>query len=150
MQPDVGFHVASVHSIGRCDGPGFTNPWIEKYIFPGAYTPALSEVLPAVERAGLIVTDIEIWRLHYAYTLAQWRQRFVANWDRVKRIYDERFCRMWEFYLAGGEMSFRYQGQMVFQLQLAKRLDALPMVRDYMIPAASAQARRAPARQWNA
>jgi len=126
--------VALIHSIGRSDGPGATNPWIAKYIFPGGYVPALSEVLPAVERAGLIVTDIEIWRLHYAHTLAEWRRRFTANWDRAKAIYDERFCRMWEFYLAGAEMAFRYQGQMVFQLQLTKRVDALPTARDYMLP----------------
>ena len=126
--------VALVHSIGRSDGPGATNPWIAKYIFPGGYVPALSEVLPAVERAGLIVTDIEILRLHYAKTLAEWRRRFTANRERAKRLYDERFCRMWEFYLAGAEMAFRYQGQMVFQMQLTKRVDALPIARDYMMP----------------
>jgi cyclopropane-fatty-acyl-phospholipid synthase len=93
--------VALVHSIGRSDGPGVTNPWIAKYIFPGGYTPALSEVLPAVERAGLIVTDVEILRLHYALTLAQWRRRFVAKRHEARSLYDERFCRMWEFYLAG-------------------------------------------------
>lgn len=128
--------VAVIHSIGRADGPGVTNPWILKYIFPGGYTPALSEVLPAVERAGLMVTDVEILRLHYAKTLADWRSRFVANWDRARQLYDERFCRMWEFYLASAEMGFRYQGLMVFQLQLAKRVDALPITRDYMIPVA--------------
>jgi cyclopropane-fatty-acyl-phospholipid synthase len=128
--------IALIHSIGRSVGPGATNPWIAKYIFPGSYTPALSEVLPAVERAGLIVTDIEVLRLHYAYTLADWRRRFVANWDRAKELYDERFCRMWEFYLAGAEMGFRHQGLMVFQLQLAKRVGALPLTRDYMLPAA--------------
>ncbi len=133
--------VALVHSIGRSDGPGTTNPWIAKYIFPGGYVPALSEVLPAVERAGLVVTDIEILRLHYARTLAEWRHRFVSNWDRAKRLYDERFCRMWEFYLAGAEMAFRYQGQMVFQMQLTKRVDALPVVRDYMVPAGTGEAR---------
>ena len=126
--------VALIHSIGRSDGPGATNPWVTKYIFPGGYTPALSEVLPAIERAGLMVTDVEILRLHYAYTMADWRRRFVANWDRVKELYDERFCRMWEFYLAGSEMGFRHQGLMVFQLQLAKRVDALPLRRDYMLP----------------
>jgi cyclopropane-fatty-acyl-phospholipid synthase len=126
--------VALVHCIGRSDGPGVTNPWIAKYIFPGGYVPALSEVLPAVERSGLYVTDIEILRLHYAKTLAEWRRRFVANWDRASRLYDERFCRMWEFYLAGAEMAFRYQGQMVFQMQLTKRVDALPLARDYMMP----------------
>jgi cyclopropane-fatty-acyl-phospholipid synthase len=126
--------VALIHSIGRSDGPGATNSWIAKYIFPGGYTPALSEVLPAVERAGLFVTDIEILRLHYARTLADWRCRFVANWNRAKELYDERFCRMWEFYLAGCEMGFRHQGLMVFQLQVAKRIDALPLTRDYMQP----------------
>jgi cyclopropane-fatty-acyl-phospholipid synthase len=127
--------VALVHCIGRSDGPGVTNPWIAKYIFPGGYVPALSEVLPAVERSGLYVTDIEILRLHYAKTLAEWRRRFVANRERASRLFDERFCRMWEFYLAGAEMAFRYQGQMVFQMQLTKRVDALPLVRDYMQPA---------------
>jgi cyclopropane-fatty-acyl-phospholipid synthase len=126
--------VALIHSIGRSDGPGVTNPWIAKYIFPGGYTPALSEVLPVVERSGLMVTDIEILRLHYAMTLAEWRKRFVANWERAARLYDERFCRMWEFYLAGAEMGFRYQGLIVFQMQVAKRVDALPLVRDYMTP----------------
>jgi cyclopropane-fatty-acyl-phospholipid synthase len=126
--------VALIHTIGRSDGPGVTNPWIAKYIFPGGYTPALSEILPAIEKAGLIVTDIEILRLHYAMTLADWRRRFLANWEAAKNLYDERFCRMWEFYLAGAEMGFRYQGLAVFQLQLAKRVDALPIVRDYMMP----------------
>jgi cyclopropane-fatty-acyl-phospholipid synthase len=126
--------VALIHAIGRSDGPGVTNPWIAKYIFPGGYTPALSEVLPAIERSGLTVTDIEILRLHYSLTLAEWRRRFVANWDRAARLHDERFCRMWEFYLAGSEMAFRNQGQMVFQIQLAKRVDTLPIVRDYMMP----------------
>jgi cyclopropane-fatty-acyl-phospholipid synthase len=127
--------VALIHTIGRGDGPGVTNPWIAKYIFPGGYTPALSEILPAVEKAGLIVTDVETLRLHYAMTLADWRRRFMANWEAAKSLYDERFCRMWEFYLAGAEMGFRYQGLVVFQLQLAKRVDALPIVRDYMMPA---------------
>jgi cyclopropane-fatty-acyl-phospholipid synthase len=125
--------VALIHAIGRGDGPGVTNPWIAKYIFPGGYTPALSEVMPAIEKSGLMVTDVEILRLHYAQTLAEWRKRFVANWDRAARLHDERFCRMWEFYLAGAEMAFRNQGQMVFQIQLAKRAEALPIVRDYMM-----------------
>lgn len=124
--------VALLHSIGRSDGPGATNPWIGKYIFPGGYCPALSEVLPAVEKSGLIVTDIEILRLHYAETLKAWQQRFQASRDRVARLYDERFCRMWEFYLAGSEMAFRHQRQMVFQIQVAKRMDAVPLTRDYI------------------
>jgi cyclopropane-fatty-acyl-phospholipid synthase len=125
--------VAVVHSIGRSDGPGATNPWIAKYIFPGGYTPALSEVLPSIERAGLMVTDVEILRLHYAETLRHWRKRFMDHWDEVADIYDARFCRMWEFYLVGAELGFRHQGLMVFQIQMAKSLDALPLTRDYMV-----------------
>jgi len=124
--------VALLHSIGRSDGGGVTNPWIRKYIFPGGYAPALSEVLPWVERAGLWVTDIEILRLHYADTLREWRRRFNLARDEIRKIYDERFCRMWEFYLAGSEVAFRRQGHMVFQMQLAKRVDAVPRTRDYI------------------
>jgi cyclopropane-fatty-acyl-phospholipid synthase len=124
--------VALIHAIGRMDGPGTTNSWIRKYIFPGGYCPAVSEVLPAIERAGLWVTDMEILRLHYAETLRHWRQRFLAHWDRIKALYDERFCRMWEFYLAASEAGFRVQDLMVFQIQLAKRVDAVPITRDYM------------------
>ena len=132
--------VALIHSIGRSDGPGATNSWAAKYIFPGAYAPALSEVLPAIERSGLIVSDIEILRLHYAYTLAEWRRRFRENRAKVARLYDERFCRMWEYYLAGAEIGFRYQGTMVFQIQLTKKIDALPLTRDYMMVAREQQA----------
>ena len=139
--------VALIHSIGRSDGPGAAHPWIAKYIFPGGYMPALSEVLPAVERAGLIVTDVEILRLHYARTLAEWRRRFRANWERAKALYDERFCRMWEFYLAGAEMGFRHQALIVFQLQVAKRIDALPLTRDYMTPSAEEPVRATPPRR---
>jgi cyclopropane-fatty-acyl-phospholipid synthase len=124
--------VALLHSIGRADGPGATNPFIRKYIFPGGYSPALSEVLPVVERLGLCVTDIEILRLHYAKTLRLWRQRFAANRARIAKLYDERFCRMWEFYLVGSELTFRRMGHMNFQLQLAKRQDAVPLTRDYV------------------
>ncbi len=124
--------VMLLHSIGRSEGPNVTNPWIAKYIFPGGYIPALSEVLPAIERAGLLVTDIEILRLHYAETLRAWRARFLAHADDVKRIYDERFLRMWEFYLAASEMAFREQAMMVFQLQLTKRQDVVPVTRDYI------------------
>ncbi len=127
--------VAMVHSIGRSDGPGVTNAWIDKYIFPGGYTPALSEILPAIERAGLIVTDIEVLRLHYAMTLSEWRKRFNFNREKAVKLYDERFCRMWEFYLAASEMAFRWQGNVVFQVQVARRVDALPLTRDYMTPA---------------
>lgn len=124
--------VALLHSIGRMEPPGTTNAWLRKYIFPGGYAPALSEVLAAVERAGLWVTDIEILRLHYAKTLREWRLRFADNREQVQALYDERFCRMWEFYLTGCEISFRRMGQMVFQMQLARRQDAVPLTRDYI------------------
>ena len=124
--------VALLHSIGRPDGPGHTNPWISKYIFPGGYSPALSEVLPSIERAGLLVTDIEILRIHYAETLRMWRERFNANRDKIRALYDERFCRMWEFYLITSELAFRHQGQMVFQIQLSKRTEDVPITRDYI------------------
>jgi cyclopropane-fatty-acyl-phospholipid synthase len=125
--------VMLLHSIGRSEGPSVTNPWIAKYIFPGGYIPALSEVLPAVERAGLLVTDIEIQRLHYAETLKAWRQRFLAQRSEVEEFYDAGFVRMWEFYLAAAEMSFREQAMMVFQLQLTKRQGVVPMTRDYIM-----------------
>ena len=125
--------VMLLHAIGRSEGPGITNPWISKYIFPGGYIPALSEVLPHIEKAGLLVTDIEILRLHYAETLKAWRQRFLAHRADVERIYDERFERMWEFYLASSEMSFREQNMMVFQIQITKRQGVVPMTRDYIM-----------------
>jgi cyclopropane-fatty-acyl-phospholipid synthase len=124
--------VCLVHSIGRMDPPGTTNPWLRKYIFPGGYTPALSEVLAAVEKAGLWVTDIEILRLHYAETLRLWNERFQAQRAKARALYDEEFCRMWEFYLIGCEIGFRKRGQMVFQIQVAKRQDAVPLTRDYI------------------
>jgi cyclopropane-fatty-acyl-phospholipid synthase len=124
--------VMVLHSIGRSGPASATNPWIRKYIFPGGYIPALSEVLPAIERAGLVVTDLEVLRLHYAQTLPAWRERFLAHRDDVKRIYDARFVRMWEFYLACAEVGFRYFGLMVFQVQLARRQDAVPLTRDYL------------------
>ncbi|MGD0189574.1 MAG: cyclopropane-fatty-acyl-phospholipid synthase family protein [Rhizomicrobium sp.] len=125
--------VVLLHTIGRSDGPGATNPWIAKYIFPGGYTPALSEVLPVIERSGLMVTDIEVLRLHYADTVREWRRRFRIHWREARELYDERFCRMWEFYLAGAEMGFRNEGLVVFQLQLARRVGSLPITRDYML-----------------
>jgi cyclopropane-fatty-acyl-phospholipid synthase len=124
--------VMVLHSICRSEGPGITNPWIAKYIFPGGYIPALSEVLPHIERAGLLVTDIEILRLHYAETLKAWRERFLAHREEVERIYDQRFVRMWEFYLAASEMSFREQNMMNFQIQITKRQGVTPMTRDYI------------------
>ena len=124
--------VALLHTISHMDEPYPTNPWLQKYIFPGGYAPALSEILPAIEAAGLWVTDIEILRLHYAETLRLWRERFLAKRDEAARLYDERFCRMWEFYLAASEMTFRHQGHMVAQIQLAKSPDAVPLIRDYI------------------
>ncbi len=124
--------VMVLHSIGRPEGPGITNPWIAKYIFPGGYIPALSEVFPAIERAGLLVADVEILRLHYAETLKAWRERFLARRDDAVRLYDERFVRMWEFYLGSSEMAFRKQNLMNFQIQITKRQDVVPLTRDYI------------------
>ncbi|MGH6923323.1 MAG: class I SAM-dependent methyltransferase [Propylenella sp.] len=129
LKPDG---VMLLHSIGRFGPPAVTNPWIAKYIFPGGYIPALSEVLKAVERAGLLVSDIEILRLHYAETLKAWRERFRAHWDEAAEIYDERFCRMWNFYLAGSEAAFRNGDMMVFQLQIVRDRTVLPLTRGYM------------------
>ena len=123
--------VALIHSIGRPE-PGVTNAWIDKYIFPGGYSPALSEVMPAIERAGLIVTDVEILRLHYAETIRHWRDRFEAARPDIAALYDERFCRMFEFYLGIAEQSFRARRQYIWQIQLAKRVDAVPITRDYI------------------
>jgi cyclopropane-fatty-acyl-phospholipid synthase len=125
--------VMLLHSIGRSEGPNVTNPWIAKYIFPGGYIPALSEVLPVIERSGLLVTDVEILRLHYAETLKAWRERFLAHAEDVERIYDKRFLRMWDFYLSSSEMAFREQAMMVMQIQLTKRQNVVPMTRDYIM-----------------
>lgn len=124
--------VCVLHSIGRMAGPSTTCAWLRKYIFPGGYSPALSEVLPAVEKSGLWVTDVEILRLHYAETLRNWRGRFETNRDRIAGFLDERFCRMWEFYLALSEVAFRHGDHFVFQMQLAKRRDVVPLTRDYI------------------
>ena len=131
--------VALLHAIGRSDGPGNTNAWLQRYIFPGGYSPALSEVFAAVERSGLVASDVEILRLHYADTLRHWRRRFCAHRDEAAALYDDRFCRMFEFYLSGSELAFRRMGHMVWQMQLTNSLRAVPLTRDYI-----AQAERAP------
>ena len=124
-----------LHSIGHMSPPGTASPWLRKYIFPGAYSPALSEVFTAVEQASLWVTDLEFLRLHYAKTLNHWCRRFEANRAKVAQMYDERFCRMWEFYLVSAEMMFRTGSQLVFHMQLARKRDAAPIVRDYITDA---------------
>jgi len=124
--------VALLHTIGRAGPPSPVSPWVLKHIFPGGYIPTLSEMTPAIERAGLIVTDIEVLRLHYAKTLEHWRARFLAHREQAKALYDERFCRMWEFYLALAQCSFEYENQVVFQIQMTKRIGAAPLTRDYI------------------
>ena len=131
LMPDDG--VAMLHSIGHMSPPGTTSPWIRKYIFPGAYSPALSEVFAAVERNSLWASDVEVLRVHYADTLAHWEKRFQANRAEVERMYDARFARMWEFYLISAEMMFRTGSQLVFQMQLSRTRDAAPTVRDYTV-----------------
>ena len=133
--------IALVHSIGRIDPPAVTSPFIAKYIFPGGSIPALSEITGAVEKSGLWTTDIEILRLHYAETLRCWRDRFLAQRDAVREMYDERFCRMWEVYLGMSELSFRAGSHMVAQIQLARQVNAIPIVRDYMVDDERAAAR---------
>jgi cyclopropane-fatty-acyl-phospholipid synthase len=130
LKPDG---TALLHSINRSDGPGATSAWTKRYIFPGGYIPALSEVMPHLERHGLYVTDIEILRMHYAKTIRHWLNRFMANRDKAKALFDERFCRMWEFYLAGAEVSFRFIGMNNFQIQFGHDQHFLPTTRDYMI-----------------
>ncbi|MET0314789.1 MAG: cyclopropane-fatty-acyl-phospholipid synthase family protein, partial [Hansschlegelia sp.] len=124
--------VALLHTIGRKGGPGSTGAWVQKYIFPGGYSPALSEATTAIEGAKLWITDIEIWRMHYAETCLAWGSRFAANRDKAAALLGERFCRMWEFYLLISEFSFRYGKHVVFQIQLTKDVGALPLTRDYM------------------
>jgi len=125
--------VALVHTIGRITPPGGTSPWIKKYIFPGGYIPALSEMVAAVEKNYLYISDVEVLRMHYAMTLNHWHQRFTENEERIKKIYDERFCRMWRYYLVASEISFRYYQQVVFQVQISKDQMTLPITRDYLL-----------------
>ncbi len=124
--------VALIHTIGRSDPPGVTSPWISRYIFPGGYVPAMSEALRPIEAQNLITTDVEVWRLHYAETLRHWYMRFMDNIDRVRALYDDRFCRMWRYYLIACEVTFRFNAQVVFQFQLTKQQDAVPLTRDYL------------------
>ena len=124
--------IALIHTIGRASPPSFTSPWITRYIFPGGYVPALSELAAAVEKEGLWTTDIEVWRLHYVLTLRHWHDRFMANIDRARALYDERFCRMWRYYLVAAELTFSHGRQCVFQVQLAHRQQAVPLTRDYI------------------
>ncbi len=126
---------ALIHTIGRPHGPAATSQWIQKYIFPGGYIPSFSEMQPAIERCGLYTCDVEVLRVHYAETLKAWRKRFLNHWDEAAEIYDERFCRMWEFYLAASEMSFRQEGLNIFQVQLSTHQNVLPLTRDYMVEA---------------
>ena len=119
--------------MGKLDlAPGATNPFIAKYIFPGGYIPAMSEVAAAIEQEGLVITDVEVLRIHYAETLKVWRENFLARREEAVAMYDERFARMWEFYLAACEASFRHDDLVVFQFQLAKKLDGLPITRGYI------------------
>jgi cyclopropane-fatty-acyl-phospholipid synthase len=132
--------VVLLHTIGRTGRPAPTNAWITRYIFPGGHLPTLSEVAPAIERSGLVVTDIEVLRIHYAHTLRAWRERFMARREEAKALYDERFCRMWEAYLAMSESAFLFQDTVVFQIQLARRNDAVPITRNYIARRESAYA----------
>ncbi len=131
--------IALVHTIGRGHPPGSTSPWINKYIFPGGYCPSLSEATAAIELEDLITTDIEVWRLHYAQTLRKWYDRFVANIEKAEALYDARFCRMWRYYMVASELTFRFNKQVVFQMQLSPVQDAVPLTRDYLYPAARDQ-----------
>ncbi len=124
--------IALIHTIGRCAPPSRTSPWIDKYIFPGGYVPSLSEAHRAIEKEDLFTTDVEVWRLHYAETLKHWHDRFMDNIDRAREIYDERFCRMWRFYLVASELTFRMHRQVVFQFQLSRTQTAVPLTRDYL------------------
>ncbi len=132
LKPDG---IALIHTIGRTCPPGSTSPFILKYIFPGGYVPAMSEAMAAIEHEDLCTNDVEVWRLHYAETLRHWLERFEANIDRAREIYDDRFCRMWRYYLLGSEMTFRLDDQVVFQFQLSHRQDVVPLTRDYLYTA---------------
>ena len=124
--------IALLHAIGHKNSPEYTSAWLRKYIFPGGYTPALSEVFAATERSGLWVDDVEILRLHYSYTLREWNRRFRENYNAVEEMFDKRFCRMWEFFLTISEELFRSGSRLVFQMQISHKRDAMPITRDYI------------------
>ena len=124
--------VALIHTIGSINPPRGPQPWITKYIFPGGYTPSLSEVSLPIEKSGLIISDLEVLRAHYAHTLKNWKDRFMSKKEQVLEMFDEKFFRMWEFYLVGCEMSFKWSDQVVFQFQLTRKLKATPITRDYI------------------
>ncbi len=124
--------VALIHTIGSVNPPRDPQPWITKYIFPGGYTPSLSEVVKPIEKSGLMLSDVEVWRMHYAHTLRHWKDRFLSKREEVLEMFDEKFLRMWEFYLAGCEMAFKWGDQVVFQMQLIKKHSAAPNTRDYI------------------
>ena len=124
--------VALIHTIGSVNPPRDPHPWITKYIFPGGYTPSLSEVVKPIENSGLLISDLEVWRMHYSHTLRNWKERFLSKREHVLEMFDEKFLRMWEFYLAGCEMAFKWGDQVVFQMQLTKKNSAVPNTRDYI------------------
>ena len=124
--------ISLIHTIGSVNPPRDPHPWITKYIFPGGYTPSLSEVTTPIEKAGLIVADIEVLRLHYSHTLRHWKENCLRNKDKIIQMFDERFFRMWEFYLAGCEMAFKWGDQVVYQFQLTKNYRSTPVTRDYI------------------
>ena len=131
-----------LHTIGCSDAPSVTNPWITRYIFPGGHLPSLSDLTRAVERSGLIITDVEVLRLHYAETLKAWRSAFQARRDEACALFDERFCRMWEYYLSMSEAAFRFENVVVFQLQIARRQETAPSTRNYLAKAEDSLRRR--------
>tara|TARA_X000000368_G_scaffold414983_1_gene405868 strand:- start:57 stop:1250 length:1194 start_codon:yes stop_codon:yes gene_type:complete len=124
--------VALIHTIGSINPPRNPHPWITKYIFPGGYTPSLSEVTGPIEKSGLIVSDLEVLKIHYAHTLRHWKERFINNKAKVLAMFDERFFRMFEFYLSSCEAAFKHGDQVVYQFQLSKKLDTTPVTRDYI------------------
>ncbi len=132
LKPDG---IALVHTIGRSTPPDALSPWFNKYIFPGGYSPAMSEVMGAIEKSDLFVTDVEVWRMHYVKTLQHWRNRFESNIDPIRSLYDDRFCRMWRYYLIASELSFSVLGMVIFQFQISRDQTAVPLTRDYMFDA---------------